>query len=330
MGNVGENTLSPVEEYALFGYPHTTMRDCDFMESIISVSQQTSPDLLDIACGTGRHAIEMARRGYGVAGIDISEDMLSTARAYSHEAGVEISFHQCDMRKLDFHHDFDFAYSLFNSMGLLLENKDVLEFLDGVYDALRSGGLFVFQVGNLWSYMAEGHFTNSVFESTDEHGAVKRSLRMQMVIGPYNNIYRMHYDKRFWRDGIELAPRSEDVDLRVFSINELDLLLEKSGFHMMSVFGETDLAAVIPDTQKISLQEKPFHSYVVLAMKQDIRDNEDGQFANPEGRWRLGKARNHNSVYRRHKRRKITGTRIEHVPGLGNRRSRWRKPGSQG
>ncbi|MDF1514149.1 MAG: class I SAM-dependent methyltransferase, partial [Anaerolineae bacterium] len=207
-------TLDPAVEYELFGYPHTTQQDCDFLESILEVSGQPAPDLLDIACGTGRHALEMAQRGYAVTGIDISEAMLSAAGKHSRDAGLDSVFQLCDMRELPYHLEYDFAYSLFNTMGLLVENDEVNDFLAGVHDALRPGGLFLFQVGNLWSYIAEGNFLNSVYESEAENNGVKRKLRMNMVIGPYNNVYRMHYDKQYWREGVELTPRSEDVYLR--------------------------------------------------------------------------------------------------------------------
>ena len=260
-------SLSEAEEYALFGYPHTTMQDCDFLEDIIKVSNCLSPALLDIACGTGRHAREMARRGYDVTGIDISENMVCAASENAATGGLDIRFDVRDMRTLDFHSQFDIAYVLFNTMGLLISNEDILAFLQSTCDALRPKGLFVFQVGNLWSYIAEGNFSNSVYESEEEDGGVKRTMRMQMVIGPHNNIYRMHYDKRYWRNGKELAPKSDDDDLRIFSLNELDLLLELSGFKRLRVFGTTELTSVIEDPNQICVNKKPYHSYVVLSMK---------------------------------------------------------------
>ncbi|TFG68525.1 MAG: class I SAM-dependent methyltransferase [Anaerolineales bacterium] len=260
-------SLSEAEEYALIGYPQTTQQDCDVLEGIVKAANCVSPALLDIACGTGRHALEMSRRGYCVTGVDISEDMVNVARENAAVANLDGRFDVRDMRTLDFQARFDIAYILFNTMGLLTSNEDVLAFLRSTYEALLPNGLFVFQVGNLWSYIAEGNFSNSVYESEDENEGVKRHLRMQMVVGPYNNIYRMHYDKRYWRDGVELNSKSEDVDLRIFSLHELDLLLELSGFKCLRVFGDTTLNSVIEDPNQICADEKPYKSYVVLSMK---------------------------------------------------------------
>ena len=288
-------TLSEAEEYTLFGYPHTTMQDCDFLEDIIAISGSMSPVLLDIASGTGRHALEMTRRGYDVTGVDISESMLRSARELSLAEGFDIHFQQCDMRQLDFKSEFDLAYILFNSMGLLTSNDEILDFLKGIHDALAPNGLFVFQVGNLWSYIAAGNFSNSVYESEEEKGGIRRTIRMTMVIGPHNNIYRMHYDKRYWREGNELPSKKEDVELRIFSLNELDMFLDLSGFQLLKVFGETILTSIIEDPNQISAQEKSFHSYIVLAMKQGSAVSNDAESAYRNRRWCAGRRQGNKS-----------------------------------
>lgn len=272
-----KDVINDAEEYVLFGYPETTMQDCDFLEDVIKVSGCSTPTLLDIACGTGRHALEMARRGYCVTGVDISEDMLFVARDSSIAEGIKIQYDQCDMGEINYSNQFDIAYIFFNTMGLLTSNDAILDFLDRIYAALRPNGLFVFQVGNLWSYIAEGNFSNSVYENQQEKQGVKRKLVMHMIIGPYNNIYRMHYDKSFWRDRKKLEPKSEDIDLRIFSLNEIDLLLEYSGFQRLKVFGATDFNTVIDNPDQIKKVDKSYHSYIVLAMKTDYEVEHDGK-----------------------------------------------------
>lgn len=73
------DSLDEAEEYELFGYPNTTIQDCNFLEDVFSTFGHKIHALLDIACGTGRHALEMAKRGYTVTGIDVSENMLNVA-----------------------------------------------------------------------------------------------------------------------------------------------------------------------------------------------------------------------------------------------------------
>lgn len=63
-------------------------------------------------CGTGRQAIELAKRGYSVTGVDLSEAMLKRAREKARAAGVEVNFIKADARALPFHNEFDLAIML--------------------------------------------------------------------------------------------------------------------------------------------------------------------------------------------------------------------------
>ncbi len=324
MNKIDTDVISDAEEYTLFGHPNTTMQECDFLEDIINVSGCSSPTLLDIACGPGRHALEMTRRGYSVTGIDISASMISAARESSTAEVLQIEFIELDMREMEFSSQFDIAYVLFNTLGLITSNEEILNFLSRIYDALQPDGLFIFQVGNLWSYMAEGNFSNSVYESEQENRGVKRKLVMKMIIGPYNNVYRMHYDKRFWRGGRKLQSKSENVDLRIFSLNELDLLLEFSGFQRLKVFGATDLASVIDNPDQISGDENPFHSYVVLAMKTCNEVVQDGKSDISTRRWSTRRNWLNESYHRSYTQRGIPLSISQRCDSMGCGRTGWR------
>jgi SAM-dependent methyltransferase len=77
-----------------------TVGECDFIEA--EAGQDKSLKIIDIGCGTGRHAIELAKRGYKVSGVDLSESQLSRAREKAKEAGVAIDFKKHDARVLPF------------------------------------------------------------------------------------------------------------------------------------------------------------------------------------------------------------------------------------
>ena len=67
-----------------------TVGECDFIEQ--EIREDKSLKIIDIGCGTGRHAIELTKRGYDVTGIDLSEDQLVRAREKAKEQGVKIDF----------------------------------------------------------------------------------------------------------------------------------------------------------------------------------------------------------------------------------------------
>jgi 2-polyprenyl-3-methyl-5-hydroxy-6-metoxy-1,4-benzoquinol methylase len=102
--------------------------------------------ILDVPCGNGRHAIEFARRGHSVTGIDISEDFLIKARRAAAEANVDVDWRQADMRELaattanDAHYDAAFCWG--NSFGYL-DHPEASAFVSTLARALRPGGRFV-------------------------------------------------------------------------------------------------------------------------------------------------------------------------------------------
>jgi SAM-dependent methyltransferase len=124
-----------------------TVGEVDFLEKEFGYDKTKS--ILDIGCGTGRHAIELAKRGYSVTGIDLSENQLERARQKATDSGVSIRFLQLNACNLPFRSEFDFGIMLCEG-GFSLQETDALNFsiLDGAQRALRSPGKFIFSALN--------------------------------------------------------------------------------------------------------------------------------------------------------------------------------------
>jgi SAM-dependent methyltransferase len=266
------NTISEAREYELFGYPHTTVQDCDFLQDAFSGVRPEVHEILDIACGTGRHALEMSRRGYRVTGVDISGDMLALARKKAADHALAVTFVQQDMTALAFYQAFDAAFILFNSLTLLTGNDDLIRCMQGVHTALRNHGLFVLQVGNLWSIMGDGQLSNCTFEAEEENQGIKRRRTMETIIGPYNNIMCRHDHRQFWRDGVERGSKSETVHTRIFSLNELDLLCRLTRFRILDVYGDTYIRTKINHPDTAAKVTDAYRSYVLVLSKIDSSD----------------------------------------------------------
>jgi SAM-dependent methyltransferase len=101
--------------------------------------------VLDLACGQGRHAIPLAERGFAVTGYDLSEALLSRARADAAARGVELRWVRGDMRALSFQAEFDAVINVFTAFGYFADEADDVEALRCVRRALVPGGRFLLE-----------------------------------------------------------------------------------------------------------------------------------------------------------------------------------------
>ena len=104
--------------------------------------------VLDIACGAGRHALELARLGYRVTGNDLSAFLLEEARKEASNNLLQIKFTCCDMRHIPAGGHYDLVVQLFTSFGYFESKEDDRKVVGKVYDALRSGGWYVLDLIN--------------------------------------------------------------------------------------------------------------------------------------------------------------------------------------
>jgi len=126
--------------------------ECDLIEEVFRrYAGGPVNSILDLGCGTGNHVFPLARRGYQVAGVDRSPEMLALARAKlascsgSPEQPLPI-FHPGDLRDLDLGEQFDAVLMMFAVLSYQVTNEDVLAALGTVRRHLKPGGLFMADV----------------------------------------------------------------------------------------------------------------------------------------------------------------------------------------
>jgi len=106
------------EAYDLFYREKDYKAECDFLGKLFSNKREGEVrTVLDLGCGTGGHAIELARRGFQVVGVDISVEMLSRAKERARQAGVQIDFCHHDVRTMQLHDSFDASIAMFAVVG---------------------------------------------------------------------------------------------------------------------------------------------------------------------------------------------------------------------
>jgi 2-polyprenyl-3-methyl-5-hydroxy-6-metoxy-1,4-benzoquinol methylase len=125
-----------------------TSGECDFIEQEISFNRQA--EILDIGCGTGRHSVELAGRGYrNLMGIDLSDALLERAREKAQEKNLKISFQKHDARELPFTNKFDLAIMICEGAFPLMETDEMnYRILQNAAKALKSKGKLIFTTLN--------------------------------------------------------------------------------------------------------------------------------------------------------------------------------------
>jgi SAM-dependent methyltransferase len=123
-----------------------TRSEVDFLESALRLPPRSK--VLDLACGGGRHALELAARGHQVTGVDLSTEFLAAARARAAERQLTVTWEERPMEDLPWQGEFDGAYCMGNSIGGL-DDEEMAQFFRGVRRALKPGGRFVVENGTL-------------------------------------------------------------------------------------------------------------------------------------------------------------------------------------
>ena len=132
------------EAYELV-YKSRDESDAEPLVDLVEALADPAPEarILDVACGRGRHARILARRGYDVTGVDLSRRALEVARARAEEEGLEIAFERGDMRESIAEAAFDGAVNLFTSFGYFETDEEHERALRQIAGALKPNGWFV-------------------------------------------------------------------------------------------------------------------------------------------------------------------------------------------
>ena len=197
--------------------------EADFIEDSLGVAKGGT--MLDLACGTGRHSIELARRGYEVVGFDLSLAMLARAADEAQEREQKLNFVQGDMREMTFDEAFDGVFSWNTSFGFFDEDTNA-KVIGRVHKALKKGGQFILDVANR-DFIARQAPSLAWFEGD---GCVCMD---EMAIDWITS--RMRVKRTLMMDD----GRSKEIEysIRIYALHELGRILHEQGFRVAEVSG---------------------------------------------------------------------------------------------
>jgi len=202
--------------------------------------------IMDLCCGYGRHSIPLAKSGFEVTGLDLSETLLRRAKKDSRKEGVKIRWRKGDMREIPFENEFDGVINIFTAFGYFEEDRENFKVIRGVSKSLKKGGKFLMDTVNRewiirnfldqgWEQIKRGTFALDERELDLSRSRIRART---LLIGG---------DKE----------REKSHSLRLYTLKEMIQMMEESGLHLLSVFGRLDGSEYNLDSKRmVILTEK--------------------------------------------------------------------------
>jgi SAM-dependent methyltransferase len=183
---------------------------------------------LELACGTGRHALELEKFGYNVTATDRSAAMIDLARQRAAKHQSKIDFVAMDMQELELlEKSWDTAVCLFDSIGYLKTNEAIASTLARVRNHLRESGLFIFEFWHAPAMLNDYSPRRERRWKIDNREIVRTS---ETTLDRENGLAKVDYEVRELKnDGTSDTFRESHVN-RFFSVEEMERLLEQGNF----------------------------------------------------------------------------------------------------
>ena len=204
-----------------------TIGECDFLEKEIGYDKTLK--ILDVGCGTGRHSIELAGRGYSVTGIDLSESQLQRAKDKAIQRSLKIDFRKHDARMPHFSNEFDLVIMLCEGGFALMETDEMnFQILQNAARALKPKGKFIFTTLN--GLFPLFHSVKDFFAAEKKDGvATYRDNTFDLMT------FRDHNITEFTDD--QGNKKSLDCNERYYVPSEITWLLKSLHFKTIGIFG---------------------------------------------------------------------------------------------
>ncbi len=202
-------------------FTQATLAEVDFFLTLFPIPAKAR--ILDMGCGTGRHSIELARRGYKVTGVDLTPAMLEVARAKAATAGVDVTWIQGDATRFKSEETFDAALCVCEGgFGLIGADDDPEQhdaaILRSISACLKAAGGFLLTGLNGYS---------AIRQMKDEHVA-NGSFDTVTMVANYDDEMGLPEGKRIMR-----------IRERLFIAPEVVRMLKGAGFTVEHVYGGT-------------------------------------------------------------------------------------------
>lgn len=227
------------EYYDLLYQDKDYERECDFIGEIFEkYSPRPVETILDGGCGTGGHAIPLAKRGYVVTGIDSSETMIRWAKEKAKKTNLGVSLQVTDLREFDLKKKFDACLCMFAVMGYITDTEDTLRALRNIRRHLNKDSLFVF---DFWNGLAVVRLLPSTRVKIIEDRGMRIIRIGQPELDAFNHLCRVNYRLLITRDNILVDEAEETHIIRYYFPQEIAHYLQDAQFELLRLSPFLDL-----------------------------------------------------------------------------------------
>lgn len=197
---------------------------------------------LDISCGTGSMAIELARRGKDVTAVDLSHEMLNIAERKARDQEIDIEFQQGDMITYTSTQTYDVVINLHDGLNYILELTDTQKFIENSYALLNQGGLLIFDV--VTPLLCQTHFRGYREIFSEEDGGYERHTSYDPNTRLVESRFTLTTDDE---NTIEVESHIQ----RAYELKNVESLCMNSQFSWWQILDDESLEPAIQKTERM-------------------------------------------------------------------------------
>ena len=214
--------------YDLFYEDKDYAKEADYISKKLKENNVCGKSLLELGCGTGRHALNLTKLGYEIVGIEQSQSMIDSSK--------EIKNFKCiqgDIRNIKLNKKFDSIISLFHVISYQITNQSLDAVFKTAYDHLNRSGIFLFDV---WYAPAVIHLMPNIRVKKISNGSntITRIAEPEMILNKNQvNVKYTFYDMN--NSSEKLRVTEETHQMRFFSVPEIEYVANRIGFQVLNV-----------------------------------------------------------------------------------------------
>ncbi len=221
------------ELYDLFYTGKDYKSEAEFIHQCISRYSVNSKNILELACGTGNHVHQLKEYSYNILSTDYSKDMLAVAKKKVIADNVRFEWMDMTNFTIEKGDKFDVILCLFDSIGYVQSNENIIKVFQNIYDHLSDNGIFIFEFWNGGAFMKqyEPYRVRRI-----ENEALKIVRISETEIDYVKQLGKVKYS-------IYLAEQNKPIEVieelqvnRFFFIQEMKALLSQAGLIPMEFY----------------------------------------------------------------------------------------------